>query len=112
MTWMPQDTVAVDNERRLKLMDHHNEHDDVQSYANFGLVTKMGRRGRRGASQQDRNFEFTTRVLVVTRRGACLSRSYPSFADLPAPPLRIDRLPHLFDAERAIRRGCASPLRR
>jgi hypothetical protein len=59
-------------------MDHLNEHDDVQSvYANFGLVTKMGGRGRRGASQQDRNFEFTTRALVVTRRG--WSRSYPAF---------------------------------
>ena len=43
LTWLPQNTVAVDDEKLLKLMDHLNEHDDVQSvYANFGLVTKMG----------------------------------------------------------------------
>ena len=50
LTWKPQNTVAVDDEtgeKLLKLMDHLNEHDDVQNvYANFeisdALVSKMG----------------------------------------------------------------------
>ena len=50
LTWKPQNTVPVDDEageRLLKLIDHLNEHDDVQNvYANFevsdALVAKMG----------------------------------------------------------------------
>jgi transcriptional/translational regulatory protein YebC/TACO1 len=50
LIWKPQNTVAVDDEtgeKLLKLMDHLNDHDDVQNvYANFeisdALVAKMG----------------------------------------------------------------------
>src|SRR6185295_2237122 len=50
LTWKPQNTVTVDDEtgeKLLKLMDHLNDHDDVQNvYANFeisdALVAKMG----------------------------------------------------------------------
>ena len=50
LTWKPQNTIAVDDEtgeKLLKLIDHLNEHDDVQNvYANFeisdALVAKMG----------------------------------------------------------------------
>ena len=50
LIWKPQNTIAVDDEtgeKLLKLMDHLNDHDDVQHvYANFevsdALVAKMG----------------------------------------------------------------------
>ncbi|WP_298240109.1 YebC/PmpR family DNA-binding transcriptional regulator [uncultured Bradyrhizobium sp.] len=50
LIWKPQNTVAVDDEtgeKLLKLMDHLNDHDDVQQvYANFevsdALIAKMG----------------------------------------------------------------------
>jgi len=50
LTWKPQNTVPVDDEtgeKLLKLIDHLNEHDDVQNvYANFevsdALMAKMG----------------------------------------------------------------------
>ncbi|TQF42148.1 transcriptional regulator [Bradyrhizobium sp. UNPF46] len=50
LIWKPQNTVAVDDEtgeKLLKLMDHLNDHDDVQQvYANFevsdALMAKMG----------------------------------------------------------------------
>src|SRR5215218_5642600 len=50
LTWKPQNTVPIDDEtgeKLLKLIDHLNEHDDVQNvYANFevsdALVAKMG----------------------------------------------------------------------
>src|SRR5437868_691134 len=50
LTWKPQNTVPVDDEqgeKLLRLIDHLNEHDDVQNvYANFeisdALVAKMG----------------------------------------------------------------------
>jgi YebC/PmpR family DNA-binding regulatory protein len=50
LTWKPHNTVPVDDEtgeKLLKLIDHLNEHDDVQNvYANFeisdALMAKMG----------------------------------------------------------------------
>jgi YebC/PmpR family DNA-binding regulatory protein len=50
LTWKPQNTVAIDDEtgeKLLKLIDHLNEHDDVQNvFANFeisdALMAKMG----------------------------------------------------------------------
>ena len=50
LTWKPHNTVPVDDEtgeKLLKLIDHLNEHDDVQNvYANFevsgALVARMG----------------------------------------------------------------------
>jgi YebC/PmpR family DNA-binding regulatory protein len=50
LTWKPQNTVTVDDEtgeKLLKLMDHLNEHDDVQNvFANFeisdALMARMG----------------------------------------------------------------------
>jgi YebC/PmpR family DNA-binding regulatory protein len=50
LTWKPQNTVTVDDEtaeKLLKLMDHLNDHDDVQNvFANFeisdAMMAKMG----------------------------------------------------------------------